>query len=176
MGEGAKINRIISFIDRLNEILAKIFCWCIIIVVLTLCYEVFMRYMLNKPTMWSFDVTYMLNSLFVVMGIGYTLQKKGHVSVDIFFERFSHRARAIINIILYLALFFFAWVLITRTMFDHVVKSWEQHELALIGTLMPPIYPFKTWVFLGLVLFILQGLSEFLKNIQGLRGKGVSNS
>lgn len=138
------------------------------LVVLSLVYEVIMRYVFDSPTAWSFDVTYMLCSLFIVMGLGYNLQVKGHVSVDIIYNRFPLRIQALVYVVLFLALFFPCWILIAKIMIPHLIKSWVWQERASIGTWMPAIYPFKTWIFCGVLLFIFQGVAEFLKNLKVL--------
>ncbi|MBO8173219.1 MAG: TRAP transporter small permease subunit [Bacillaceae bacterium] len=163
-----KITRMIKFIDRINEKIASLFSWMILITVFALCYEVIMRYIFNAPTLWSYDITYMVTSLFIVMGLAYNLKIGGHVSVDIIFNRFSIRTQALINIIFYLLLFFPTWVLIVKIMIPHVMQSWAWKETASTGTWMPPIYPFKTWILIGIVIFILQGLAQFLRSIQTL--------
>lgn len=165
-GEGSVIiQKIIAILDLINERIARFFAWFILPIVLSLVYEVIMRYVFGSPTAWSFDVTYMLCSLFIIMGLGYNLQVKGHVSVDIVYNRFTPRVRALLYIIFSLILFFPCWVLIIKAMVPYLINSWTWKERATIGTWMPPIYPFKTWIFAGLILFILQGVSEFLKNL-----------
>lgn len=152
----------------INKQVARFFSLFIVLVVLSLVYEVVMRYVFSSPTAWSFDVTYMLCSLFIVMGLGYNLQVKGHVSVDIIYNRFSPRIQALVYVVMFLVLFFPCWVLIAKIMIPHLIKSWAWQERASIGTWMPVVYPFKTWIFGGVLLFILQGVAEFLKNLQVL--------
>ena len=45
----------IKFADRLSVSMGKAFSWCIVILMGGTCYEVFMAYALNAPTLWNFD-------------------------------------------------------------------------------------------------------------------------
>ena len=45
----------IKFADRLSISMGKAFSWCIVILMGGTCYEVFMAYALNAPTLWNFD-------------------------------------------------------------------------------------------------------------------------
>jgi len=156
---------IIKAIDKINEIAIKSVQWFVLFLILTLVYEVFMRYAVGSPTLWSYDVTYFSASLFLAIGMGYTLKEGGHVNIDIIIERMSVRSRAILLAFFYLFLFFPLWYLILDAFLPNVLASWASGERARVGSWMPIIYPFKTWLFVGIVLLILQGVSEFLKLI-----------
>jgi len=165
------VTGIITIIETVIEKIGKAVAWLMIPLTLTLVYEVILRYGLGKPTVWSFDVTYMICSVFVVMGLSYALQAKAHVSVDILFNKFSKRTQSIFNILFYTVLLFPCLALIISRMVPHILRSWRIGEIAVTGTWLPPIYPFKTWVLIGIILLLLQGVSELLKNIKLLTDK-----
>ncbi|MBI4628135.1 MAG: hypothetical protein HY729_05465, partial [Candidatus Rokubacteria bacterium] len=50
----------IRVIDAFTDWWGKIACWLILPMVLGLTYEVVARYGFNAPTIWAFDMTYML--------------------------------------------------------------------------------------------------------------------
>ena len=165
----------INIVDRITERISKILAWLMIALVMTLCFEVFMRYVLNSPTMWSFDLTYMTTSLFVSMGLSYTLQTKGHVSVDIVTNRLSKKSKAFLNIVFYL-IFLPTWFLIAGYMTPNVIRSWQLNEVAISGTWLPPVYPFKTWILIAVILFTLQIIAELLKNVKTLTKGGQDHN
>ena len=53
--------RYIAFADRLSAWFGKAFAWAIMIMILGVSYEVFVRYALNAPTSWAFDVTFIMS-------------------------------------------------------------------------------------------------------------------
>ncbi len=166
---------LIRAIDLINEKVARLFAWLMVPLILALVYEVLVRYVFKSPTLWSYDVTYMLSSLVIVMGLGYTWQAGGHVHVDFITEKLPPRVAALVRIVFHLGLFFLCWVLLLKTFVPHLQASWFFAERAKEGTWLPPIYPYKTWIFCGLFLMTLQGVSETLKDITKLIKGGESS-
>ncbi|MFZ5642049.1 MAG: TRAP transporter small permease subunit [Bacillota bacterium] len=158
------LKRILSAIDKFNEVVAKIFAWAMLALVLTMAYEVVARYVFNAPTLWSYDVSYFLGSLTLMLGMAYTLRIKGHVSIDIIYNRFSPRVRALLYVIFALFLFFPLWAMMVGVMIPHMMFSWAAQEKSWVGTWQPVIFPFKTWLTLGATMLLLQGIAEFIRD------------
>lgn len=159
------VSAIIKSIDKLNEWVARVASFAMYFLVLTLVYEVVARYLFKSPTLWSYDMTYMLSSIFLMFGLAYTFKMRGHVSVDLIAERLPRRAAALLACVMALVLFFPFLYLLMKVMIPNLRMSWAFKEKAAAGTWLPPIYPFKAWVFMGLFLLMLQGVSEFIKDL-----------
>lgn len=159
------LKTILGAVDKTNEVLAKTFAWAMFLLVLTMAYEVVARYVFQSPTIWSYDVSYFLCSLALMMGMAYTLKKKGHVNIDIIYGRFSRRNKARIDIFFALLLFFPLWLLMSGVMIEHVQFSWGMRERSWVGSWLPIIYPYKTWVTIGVIMLLLQGTVEFIRDI-----------
>ncbi len=155
-------------IDKLNECIAKASAWLILILLSAIGYEVVARYVFNSPTIWSYEVTYFLSSFLIVMGMGYTLKRKGHVGVDILVNVFPMRARAALSIIFSLIFFFPMLFLIIKMMIPNVLFSFTSNEKSWVGSWLPIIWPFKSWILAGLVLLFLQGIVELIRDIAKL--------
>ena len=69
----------IEFADRLSAWFGKAFAWLILVMTFGVCYEVFVRYGLNAPTAWAFDVSYICYGTLFMMAGAYTLSRNGHV-------------------------------------------------------------------------------------------------
>lgn len=156
-----------KIIDIANAKIAKAASYCILLLILALCYEVFARYVLGAPTTWSFDATYFLCSLAMVLTLAYTWQMGGHVSVDMILVKLPVKVQALLNVIFLLLLFFVTWIMIVWVMTTHVIESWQILERATIG-FMPPIYPYKTWILIGTIMLVLQGVNVFIKELYRL--------
>lgn len=156
------INGLIKIIDTVNEKISQISSFLTFALILTLSYEVFARYVLDKPTQWSFDLTYFLSSLFLMLSMAYTWKCGEHVGVDLISSRLPKRVTALLNIIFIIGLFYLAWSNIFRVMFVDVMRSWVLKERSTIG-FMPPVYPYKTWIFIGISMMLLQGISQIIK-------------
>ena len=69
----------IKFADRLSVSMGKAFSWCIVILMGGTCYEVFMAYALNAPTLWNFDFSLQMYGAIFMMAGAYTLCTEAHV-------------------------------------------------------------------------------------------------
>ena len=100
----------IRLADDLSAWFGKVFAWCIVVMTFGISYEVFVRYVLNAPTPWAFDLSYMLyGTLFMTAG-AYTLSRDGHVRGDFIYRLWQPRTQAAVELVLYF-LFFFPGVL-----------------------------------------------------------------
>lgn len=156
---------IFAWVDRLSLWVARIAAFGVIVLMLTLTFEVFMRYGLNRPTAWSFDISYFVNSFFVMMGAAYTLSRDGHVRVDLLYLRFPERVRAAMDAVLMLAIFVPFWSIMLYAMWPNIANSWRTGERASVGTWLPVIYPFKSWIMVAIALLLLQGVVIAIRNI-----------
>ena len=85
-------------VDRLSTWIGKVFAWAIVGLTLMVTWEVFSRYILNKPHSWMFDVQIMLyGTLFMTAG-AYTLAKNGHVRGDVLYGFFQPRTQATVGL------------------------------------------------------------------------------
>jgi TRAP-type mannitol/chloroaromatic compound transport system permease small subunit len=119
----------------------------------------------GSPTQWSYDISYFFGSMTLMLGLAYTLKVKGHVSIDIIYNRFSPRVQALLYVIFALFLFFPLWILMVQAMIPHMLFAWASQEKSWVGTWQPIIYPFKTWITVGVIMLLLQGIAEFIRDL-----------
>ena len=100
------MNRLIYAIDQLSKTVGHVFAWCIIILTLGTTYEVFVRYVLNDPTSWAFDFSYIMYGALFFMAGAYTLSRGGHVRADMFYRLWRPRTQATVELVLYILFFF----------------------------------------------------------------------
>src|SRR5687768_336372 len=102
-------------IDRVAELCGVAIAWLMVPLIGAVVYEVVARYAFNAPTIWAFDVTYMLYGAMFMLGAAYALRAGAHIRTDFFYEGWSLRTRGIIDSVAYVAFFFpgialFLWV------------------------------------------------------------------
>jgi len=90
-------------------------------------YLVVLRYIFNSPTIWAFEVSNFLFGGIIILGGGYLLLHKGHVSVDIIYNRLSVRGKAILDLCTAPLFFLFVGVLMWQgiDMFWTSLSRWE---------------------------------------------------
>jgi TRAP-type mannitol/chloroaromatic compound transport system permease small subunit len=96
------IPRVTRAIDRFALFCGRLVAWLIVPMVLSLVYEVVARYFFNMPTVWAYDMTFILYGTFFMLGSAYTLMKKGHIRTDMLYASWSPRRQGITDAICYL--------------------------------------------------------------------------
>ena len=84
----------IKLADRLSISMGKAFSWCIVILMGGTCYEVFMAYALNAPTLWNFDFSLQMYGAIFMMAGAYTLSTEAHVRGDVIYRLFSQKTKS----------------------------------------------------------------------------------
>ena len=162
----------VKFLDSIGEWSGKIVAWLIFPLVFGLTYEVIARYMFNAPTIWAYDIAYMLYGTIFMLGSSFTLYKKGHIRTDIFYARWSPQRQGWVDAILYLFFFFPGIFFFLIAGWNEALHSWSLLERSDVGPWRPPLYPFKTVIPLTALLLLVQGVSEFLKSLHAaLKGE-----
>jgi TRAP-type mannitol/chloroaromatic compound transport system permease small subunit len=140
----------------------------------SLTYEVIARYAFNAPTIWAYDVSYMLYGSHFMLGSAYCLYKKGHIRTDLFYDRFPVRWQGRVDAALYIFFFFPGMIYFFLAGWQEALHSWEILEESLKSPWRPALYPFKTVIPVAAFLIMLQGVSELLKSLYaGFRGRWI---
>lgn len=108
------------------------------------------------------SVMYLHGALFM-MGAGYTLARDEHVRVDIFYQHFSPRRKALVDLLGTLLLLVPVCVLILVLSWDYVITSWQQQEGSADAGGLPCLYLLKTLLLVMPVLLLLQGVAETVR-------------
>ena len=168
------MNKILGFIDSISLWNARIFQWLCVALVLLLSYEVTMRYVFNAPTIWVMQMSMMVGGSLIVMGWSYVHQQKAHVRVDVVYGRLSRKWQSIVNTVGALLFFFpFVGLLVYRAAIQ-AEYSLRMGERMSETAWYPPVFPMRVVVLIGLSLFLLQGIAQFVRDVQTL-SKGKSD-
>jgi len=100
------VTKFIYFVEGLSVWTGRAFGWCILILTLSVTYEVFVRYALNSPTVWAFDMMVQMYGALFLMAGAYALAQDGHVRADVLYRLFPVRVQASLDFLLYLVFFF----------------------------------------------------------------------
>lgn len=69
----------------------------LIVIVLTICWTVWTRYVMRTPVVWSEDVTSLTFAWFIFMGMAAVHNRRGHVSIDLVTSILPQRVQAVID-------------------------------------------------------------------------------
>ncbi|WP_156289695.1 TRAP transporter small permease subunit [Oceanobacillus salinisoli] len=163
----------ISIIESLGEWAGKIASWFVLAVILILTYEVISRHLFNSPTIWAYDLSYMLGGSAAFLGMAWVLKNKQHIRVDVFYERLSERKKAIYDIVLALILLFPLLIVGFVNSLDVAILSLLREEAIVSGSWRPLAFPIRMVIPLSLGLLFLQGLADLIRNIYLLLGRRI---
>ncbi len=160
---------VIGIIDRINTAIGKAFGWYILILTFGTCYEVFVRYVLDDPTVWSYDLSYnMYGALFFMAG-AYTLSRNAHVRGDVVYRLWAPRIQATVDLTLYVLFFYPGVLALTFAGYLYAGDSWRYHEVSVFSPADIPIFPLKTLIPVGGAMLLVQGCAEVMRCIICLR-------
>ena len=167
VGVGSEFPRafytIIQAIDRFSDITGRIIALTMLFLVVTITYEVVMRYGFNAPTVWVYEASFMANGAAFMLGCGYALYKGAHVRTDIYWENFSERTKGIIDMISYILLFYPVMITFMVVSLDATLHSIDTGERSQESVWRAIMWPFRASIPLAAVLLMIQGISEVLK-------------
>ncbi len=150
------INKILFLVEKTIDLSGKISSILILFLILLVSISVFLRYLFSIGFVWLQDLYIWIHSLFILLGITYTLKKDEHVRIDILYRSLSRRSKKIINVIGYL--FFcipFTYCLISSG-FDYFLRSYLLSENSKESGGLPNIYILKFFIFFLGILFVLE--------------------
>lgn len=166
------IKKIYDGIGLLSEWSGKVARWVVFVLILAITYEVVMRYVFNAPTIWVFDVSYMLYAVLCSLGFAYVYYHGGNVRVDIIYVRFSPKGKLIIDIVFTLIFFFPLYFMLTAIFAQDVWYAYQIKETTMRTFFYPLTWPYKTLIAVGFGLLCLQGIATFLKDVIALAKGG----
>jgi TRAP-type mannitol/chloroaromatic compound transport system permease small subunit len=156
-------------ITRLNEWIGRIVAYLIVPIFIFLLAEVFLRYLMGSPAVWTNEFSQLLFGVYAIMAGGYLMAHDGHASVDLLHSKLPVRLRAVIDILTSVvffifvgALLYFGWSLAEESM-----ETWERSRSAW----NPYIWPFKLMIPAAAFLLLLQGIVKLLQDILIAMGK-----
>lgn len=163
------MQRLILAIDQFSKTIGHAFAWCIVILTLGTCWEVFVRYALNDPTSWAFDLSYLMYGAVFYMAGAYTLSRAGHVRADMFYRKWSERRQAQVELVLYVLFFFPGILALVVAGGEYGLESMRIREVSVNSPAGVPIWPLKMMIPVGGALIALQGFAEVLRCVVCLR-------
>jgi len=155
-------------IDRVVERIGRAASWLTLAIVVLMATNVLLRYAFSIGSVWSQELEWHLLVPLVLVGMTYALQQGEHVRVDIFYARYSKRAKAAIDLlagVLALALA----LLVIRYSIGYVQQSYVIGEISSDPGGLTHRWLLKALIPLGFVLFALQALAQCVGAARRLR-------
>jgi TRAP-type mannitol/chloroaromatic compound transport system permease small subunit len=167
------MDTVIKYIERLTGSVGILAAFALVPLVIATCYEVFARYLMGMPTIWAYEVGYILTGSHFLLAMAYTLKSDEHIRIDIFSGHFSQRTRAIIDLLAYaVVLPLTIWV--SYALFQHLVTGYLRHEHSGQSAMNLPVWPFRVVFFVAFTLLALQVFAEVAKAARRYKAGGAA--
>jgi len=165
------ISQVVRIIDSFTEWSGRSVAWLVLAMVLLICYDVAMRYLLQQGSVALQELEWHLFALIFLLGSAYTLKHDEHVRVDIIYQsrKLSDKHRALINIIGILLFLLPFCILILISAWPFVENAYFYNEGSPDPGGLPYRYLLKASILIAFSMLILQGLAELLRNILKLQ-------
>jgi TRAP-type mannitol/chloroaromatic compound transport system permease small subunit len=163
------MSRFLLFIDSLSTWVGKAFAWLILVLTFGVSYEVFVRYALNAPTTWAFDISYITYGALFLMAGAYTLSRNGHVRGDVLYRFWRPRLQAAMDLALYIVFYLPAVLAFIYSGWSYAAMSIRFREVSIFSPAGVPVFPLKTLIPVTGVLLLAQGVAEIIRCILCLR-------
>jgi TRAP-type mannitol/chloroaromatic compound transport system permease small subunit len=155
-----RIAAIAAGIDRLTAAIGRAVTWCLLGLVVVQVTVVLMRYVLGLGSIWLSETILYAHATLFMGAAAWTLQRGGHVRVDIFHAGASPRTRALVDLAGALLLLLpFVGVLAWFAL-PYVARSWAILERSPEASGLPLVFLLKTLILLFVLLLGLQGLAQ----------------
>jgi TRAP-type mannitol/chloroaromatic compound transport system permease small subunit len=158
------------WIDAVSRQVGNFSAVVLALLVLLVVYDATVRYLFSSGSVALQELEWHLFDVIILLGIAYTLRENAHVRVDIFYDHYSEKRKALVDLLGTLLFILPFCALIVYVGSEFVLISFEQLERSSDPGGLPYRFLVKSLMPLAFVLLALQALSEIVRAYRVLRG------
>jgi len=155
---------------RLIDLSAKVAGASLLVLVVLVVYDASVRYLFHSGSIALQELEWHLFDAVILLSIAYTFAQDAHVRVDIFYERFSVRTKAIVNLIGSILFVLPFSLLIIYLGIDFVALSFSQMEASSDPGGLPYRFIIKSFIPFAFVLMAIQSLRIITSSYKTIKG------
>jgi len=162
----------VKYIDYVSTKIGRLAMYLIFLMIGTLLLSSITRNILHIPLSWTVELAQFTMPAYYLLGGAYSMQLGDHVRMDLFYDRFSDKNKARIDVFTSFFLLFYLVCLLYGS-----ISSLEyaiEYNQRKFSQWNPSMIPVKIIMVFGIVLMILQSVSIFFKDLAKAQGKTIS--
>lgn len=159
------------YMDATSRVVGKGVMFFVLGMIGILLYETIARTVFNKPHIWAVEFAQFVMAAYYTLGGAYSLLIEGQVRMDIFYHKWPPRRKAVADALTFSILAFYLGVLLHGAV-RGIVYALEFNQVSY-SSWAPPMAPIKIIMTFGIVLMMLQAISEFFKDLARARGEDI---
>ncbi len=153
------------FFNKLANIIGYICMFVMLLMIVDVFFNVVARYFFKYGNVGLQELEWHFFAIIIMLGMSYALKEDVHVRVDVFYEGFSPKTKALINM---LGVIFFILpiaLLVSWLSFDYVVEAYESGEGSSDPGGLPYRWIIKAFIPLSFYLLIFFSIGYFIKHL-----------
>ncbi len=159
-----------KFFDKIANIVGYICAIATFLMMLNVFLDVVLRYFFKTGSISLQEMEWHFFSIVMLLGITYTLKENSHVRVDIIYDKFSIKKKAVINIVGTLIFLFPISLLIATNSIGYVIEAFSSGETSGDPGGLPFRWIIKSLIPLSFWLLSFYAIGFIIKNINLYRG------
>jgi len=159
-------------VEAVNRVVGKFCMYLVFLMIGILLYEPIARNFFDQSCIWAVEMAQFTMAAYYLLGGGYSMILKGHVRMDLLYERWSDRKKAKVDAITGLFLIFYLVFLLygSYSSIEYAVMYGQKNRSAWA----PYMAPIKIIMGVGVLLMLLQSIATFFKDIAKARGEDLT--
>ncbi len=163
------IKSYVKWVDAINRRVGKLALYLVFVMMGILLFSSISRTFFNVPFDWTMEMAQFTMAAYYLLGGGYSMQLKAHVRMDVLYERWSEKKRAMVDVVTSGFLIFYLVVLLYGGLSSTLYSlQYGQRNYSSWG---PPMAPIKIIMVIGILLMLLQAVAVFFRDLAKARGK-----
>lgn len=139
-----------------------------VVLVLMIVTDVILRYIAGETSVWIVELEWHMFALIFLLGAAFTMQRDGHVRVDVLMQRFSDRNKRLTNLLGHLFLLIPFCLFMIPPAWDYFYQSWSVAEASGDPGGLPALYPIKAFIPIAFILVLIQACAEVIRGALNL--------
>lgn len=169
------LSRISEVLEALSEWAGRLAAWLVVLMIGIVVFDVLNRVIFQNGSVALQELEWHLFAIIFLTGSAYTLKHDAHVRLEMFYQNFSTRTRAWIDLFGTLFFLFPLCIVIISSAWPFIANAYQFNESSPDPGGLPYRFIIKAAIPFGFLLLLLQGTAIIIKNIQFLMGVMPTN-
>jgi len=160
------VKKIVVVLERVSERFGQLSAWLVLTMTVIIVYDVGMRYIFQQGSVALQELEWHLFALIFLLGAAYTLKHDSHVRLEIFYQHYSPRQKAWLEILGSLLLLLPFCVVVITASWPFVANAFIFNEGSPDPGGLPARYLLKAVIPISFILLFIQAIADIARNIE----------
>lgn len=158
------IRAYIRCVDAVNRVVGTIAMYLVFVMMGILLFSSISRTVFNVPHIWAVEMAQFTMAAYYMLGGAFSMILRAHVRMDVLYTRWSTKKKAKVDVFTSFFLIFYLGVLLYGGISSTAYSlQYDQRNYSAWG---PPVAPVKICMVIGIILMLLQSISNLFKDIE----------